>query len=135
MIEYRDGFNYEVFKDYKVKLSFGAPKQIKKHFVAFSVDGWLEISKGYSWDGPSGPTIDTKSFMRGSLVHDVLYQLMRQGDLDIKAYRDKADLELKRICLQDGMTKVRAWWVYKSLRFAGRGAALPSATKRINRAP
>ncbi len=36
-------------------------------------EGLLFISAGYSSDGPSAPTIDTKSFMLGAFVHDALY--------------------------------------------------------------
>jgi len=44
-------------------------------------DGGLLIKAGYSWDGPSGSAIDTKNFMQGSLVHDALYQLLRENIL------------------------------------------------------
>ena len=39
----------------------------------------LYISKGYSWDGPSGPAIDTPDWIKASLVHDALYQLIREN--------------------------------------------------------
>jgi hypothetical protein len=39
-------------------------------------EGLLFISVGYSSDGPSGPTIDAKSFMLGAFVHDALYEAM-----------------------------------------------------------
>jgi len=133
-IQYRDGFDYQLDADYETKLSFGSHKIIKTYWVTFSPDGKLKVNKGYAWDGPSGPTIKTKNFMRGSLIHDVLYQLIRQGELPM-FYRKAADEELRKCCLQDGMSKLRAWWVYKALEFAGRAAALPSATKRIHRAP
>ena len=31
------------------------------------------FDRGYAWDGPSGPTIDTPDAMPASLVHDGLY--------------------------------------------------------------
>ena len=133
-IQYRDGFKYQLDADYKTILNFGPPKFINTYYVKFDPACVLEIKKGYAWDGPSGPTIDTKTFMRGSLIHDVLYQLIRLGELPMD-YRKKADEELKKCCLRDGMSKLRAWWVYKALEFAGRSAALPSAIKRIDRAP
>jgi len=133
-IQYREGFKYQLDADYKTILNFGAPKPIKTYNVQFLPDGILEIKRGYAWDGPSGPTIDTKTFMRGSLIHDVLYQLIRMGELPMD-YRRAADAELKDCCIQDGMNKLRAWWVHKALDYAGRSAALPSATKRIHRAP
>jgi hypothetical protein len=63
------------------------------------------ISKGYAWDGPSGPTIDTGNFMRGSLIHDALYQLMRTGNLPT-SFRERADLLLRKTCIDDGMRRV-----------------------------
>ena len=54
----------------------------KTAFIQLTAKGKLTIKRGYAWDGPSGPTIDTKTFMRGSLVHDALYQLMRLKVLD-----------------------------------------------------
>ena len=77
---------------------------------------WLKIKNAYAWDGPSGPAIDTKSFMRGSLVHDALYQLMREKHLDRKLWRPYVDKLLRKICLEDGMSKFRAWYVYHGVR-------------------
>lgn len=56
--------------------------EIRRSYGVLTVDGDLSIRRGYSWDGPSGPTIDTGTFMRGSLVHDFLYQLLREGVFD-----------------------------------------------------
>lgn len=89
------------------------------NYVHLSISGILTIEKGYAWDGPSGPTIDTKTFMRGSLVHDGLYQLMREGDIP-KSYRDYADKLLRDICIEDGMNRFRAWYVYISLKYFGK---------------
>jgi len=58
------------------------PARIITDFMHIDCGGSLCIREGYSWDGPSGPAIDTVDFMRGSLVHDALYQLNgmdRQG--------------------------------------------------------
>lgn len=133
-IQYKAGFKYQLDSDFQSDLSFGPRKRIETFYSTFDMDGHLLIRKGYAWDGPSGPTIDTANFMRGSLVHDVLYWFIRRGDLG-HSYRLNADDELRRICLADGMSKLRAGWVYWALRRAGRKAALPSSTKRIMRAP
>lgn len=84
---------------------------------------WLTVQAGYCWDGASGPAIDTANFMRGSLFHDVLYQAMREGQLDRK-YRKKADQILRKICLEDGMSRIRAWWVYSAVRIGARQSAI-----------
>ena len=91
--------------------------------------GILIIYEHYAWDGPSGPTIDTKNFMRGSLVHDALYQLMREGLLDQK-YRKYADQLLRKICLEDGMSKFRAWYVYHAVRLFARQSSMPRKNPR-----
>jgi hypothetical protein len=94
----------------------------------------LSLKAGYAWDGPSGPTFDTKTFMRGSLVHDALYGLLREGLLD-KNYRLQADEILGRICRSDGMNLFRVWYVVKAVkRFAG-AAADPENRKAILYAP
>ncbi len=86
--------------------------------------GKLTIRMGYSWDGPSGPTIDTKNFMQGSLIHDALYQLMREGVLP-QHVRKRTDEILQKVCIEDGMSKVRAWWVYHGVRIGGASSAMP----------
>ena len=43
------------------------------------------VRRGYAWDGASGPTIDTKDSMKATLIHDVLYQVMREGGLKLDA--------------------------------------------------
>lgn len=56
--------------------------------------------------------------MRASLVHDALYQLLRNKKIK-KAYRKEADKTLRRLCLEDGMNRLRAWYVYKAVRKFG----------------
>lgn len=92
--------------------------------VTLDADGRLTIRPGYAWDGPSGPTIDTPSFMRGSLVHDALYQLLREGKLP-QHRRKAADRILSDICREDGMSKLRAAWVYRGVRAGGASSARP----------
>jgi len=93
-------------------------------------DGYIDVRAGYAWDGPSGPTFDTPTFMRGSLVHDALYQAIAQGLLS-KDYRKRADLELRRLCLQDGMNKFRASYVYWAVRIFGGMAVSKKRESRI----
>ena len=104
---------------------------IKTDFIELSIEGILTIKKGYAWDGPSGPTIDTPNFMRGSLVHDALYQLLRYQLID-EEWRDEADEELRRICCEDGMPKIWARWVYIAVRKWGKVAASPESRKKIH---
>ncbi|MBM9499342.1 DUF1353 domain-containing protein [Leptospira sp. 201903071] len=135
-------YKYQLIKNYDYQtsirpnssLQIGVPEV--KIFVELSPDGLLKIESGYAWDGPSGPTIDTKTFMRGSLIHDALYQLMREKKLERSVYRESADKILKDVCLEDGMNSFRANYVYRSVRWFGESAAKPKdETKEWEVAP
>jgi hypothetical protein len=126
-IAYRDGYKYQLKQDYTLTNSGILPNaSIDTQFIKLDASGVLWIRAGYAWDGPSGPTIDTKNFMRGSLVHDALYQLMREGHLDLTIHRDPADRLLQTLCLEDGMNQLRAWWVYEAVKRFGKPSANPS---------
>lgn len=122
---------YRKLKPYKYKLTeeYRYQTGIEGHpggnaYVTLSSGGLLTMRAGYAWDGASGPTIDTPSFLRGSLVHDALYQLMREGKLGLDC-RDRADRLLERICIEDGMFRFRAAYVYRAVRLFGAGNAAP----------
>lgn len=107
--------------------------------VTLDAAGLLTISRGYAWDGPSGPTFDTLSFMRGSLIHDALYQLLRCPDSpatgnDHTILRHRADLILHDICVEDGMWKWRAAWVLRGVR-AGGGPSAAVKVRKVYTAP
>lgn len=122
-IKYKDGYKYQLAEnyDYHTAIYWTVQTQngpVGNDWVKIYPNGLVSISKGYAWDGPSGPTIDTKGFMRASLVHDALYQLMREGFLDEK-WKDEADNTLKRICKEDGMSDFRAWYVHLAVQKFG----------------
>jgi len=77
--------------------------------------GSLIIRPGYYWDGASGPTIDDKTNHLAALVHDALYQLMREGLVD-RSHRKYIDQLFKQICLDNGMSRFRAWYYYRAVR-------------------
>lgn len=131
-IKYKEGYKYQLYEDYAHHLPFWVPSIYLDHeFLVIGADGTLTIKAGYAWDGPSGPTVDTPNFMRGSLVHDALYQLMRDGRLDRGTYKDLADRELQRICIEDGMSKARAWYVYMGVKLGGKSATEPRTNEVI----
>jgi len=112
IIRYQGGYKYQLYEHYEQSTAIIPDTDIGSdisHYIQLDTSGYLVITKGYAWDGPSGPTIDTKNFMRGSLVHDALYQLMRQGHLDRDEYRETADDLLRTMCREDGMSAIRAW--------------------------
>ena len=132
-VKYKSGYKYQLVRYYRLKTDIKG-RNIETYYISLNPEGLLSIKKGYAWDGPSGPTIDTKNSMRGALVHDALYQLMREGLLP-EDQRGIADKLLRDICIEDGMYGWRANLWYAAVRkFAG-FAAEPDNAKEIITAP
>jgi hypothetical protein len=133
-IAYRGGYKYLLQDSCRVQLQFGPEWLLVTDYLAFEPEGILTIAKGYAWDGPSGPAVDTPSFMRASLVHDALYQLIRDGQLGM-SYRDEADRALYDLCIEDGMFRPRAWLAHQAVRMFGKPAADPKHRRPVLYAP
>jgi len=132
-LEYREGYKYQLAKDYTHIVPIKG-YTIDTEFVQLNPGGGLTLNKGYATDGPSGPTIDTTSAIRGSFVHDALYWLIRNGLLS-KGSKDLADTLFRDICIEDGMWRLRARWWYAALQREGIHNLYPSSEKTILRAP
>lgn len=132
-VKYREGYKYHIADD-MVVMSPILGYSIDTDWIRLFPTGWLLLKKGYASDGPSGPTIDTKSFMRGAFAHDALYQFIREGLLP-ESTRNLADVFLHDLCIVDGMWEIRAAWVYLGVALCGDGAILPSSGKEILIAP
>jgi hypothetical protein len=135
-IAFQSGFKYQLVANYHLQIRLKPMIGVDTPFIKLDAAGNLHIRRGYAWDGPSGPAIDTKNFMRGSLVHDALYQLMRDGHLPATHdNRQLADQILREECVKDGMTSLRAWWVYHGVRLGGGPAGSPRHRRIVERAP
>jgi hypothetical protein len=134
-IRYKSDYKYQLAEGYKIKISITPRSNIKTDFINLDTTGNLLIKKAYAWDGPSGPVIDTKENLRASLIHDALYQLMRNEELVTRTHRKAADQIFKDICKKDGVSNFRASAYYKALRRFGKPAASPMNKKKVHRAP
>ncbi len=140
LIHYKARYKYVLQERVRLQLPY-RPSSIartigpgEQPIATLTPEGLLVIEPGYAWDGPSGPALDTKSFMAASLVHDVLYQ-MRRGEVLPEEWREHADQIMYRLCIGAGMCRVRAWYcLWAVRRFAG-FAAKPSAEPRERTAP
>jgi hypothetical protein len=119
-IEYKSGYKHQLTQTYTVRVPVYPPGAVGNEYVTLSPNGLLTIKRGYAWNGASGPAIDTASFMRASLVHDALYQLIREGMIDA-SFRQEADNVLYKLAREDGMNRLRAAWVYRAVRWFGGG--------------
>lgn len=133
-IKYKSGFKYQLAEQYSIGLAVTPKSRIESDYISLMSTGALIIRQGYAWDGPSGPTYDSKNSLRASLVHDALYQLIRSGNLP-QSYRIYADKEFYKICREDGMSWLRAKAWYLSVRGLAGSASEPKNVKKIKEAP
>jgi hypothetical protein len=137
-ISYTEGnYKYQLTKEYSNNIGINPETDVSvAGFITLTKEGKITIKKDYAWDGPSGPAVDTLNFMRGSLIHDALYQLIRNKKLEPReTYRKRADELLRKNCRQDGMSAKRAKLVYHGVRMFGNPATSPKKTKEERHAP
>jgi hypothetical protein len=136
-------YKYRLCADYTCATPLRPPTAVTVPggWVTLAVDGTITLKKDYLWDGASGPAPDVASIMRGSLVHDGLYQLLRStqlGDPDGPVWsrnRDAADTLFRHMCIADGMWPLLAWVVYLAVAIGGVAAAKPKPPPERRRAP
>lgn len=135
-IKYCAGYKFQLVESYSVDVGFQTLVSVAiGDWVSLTDQGVLTIKDGYAWDGASGQVEQSKEILRGSLVHDALYQLMRAGMLG-QEYRERADMVLKRICLEDGMSHWFAQMVFSAVReFGASHAALGAQPYPVLTAP
>ena len=133
-IKYVDSIKYQLFETAVFFTEIYPEEDIHTKHVDLSTKGRLEVREDYPWDGASGGARDTKTIMRGSLLHDPLYGLLRQGHLD-KKWRKQIDKEFKKRCIQDRMLKLRAYYVFRAVRRLAGFAADPKNKRRVHIAP
>ena len=117
------GWKYRLLESYEYLLpgkwrKATANWDVKHPFFDCS-PGRIEGKQGYAWDGPSGPTIDTKDSLRASLIHDILYQAIIDKQLSLRD-RKLADRIFLRILKEDGMNLVRRYIWYWAVRLFGK---------------
>lgn len=142
---YRSGFKYVTHERFTISLpTFADPVRPVleipgpaslggKPIVILHPDGLLVIEAGYAWNGASGPAWD-HNFIVASLVHDVLYQLIRLLLLSPEA-KDAADDVMYWLCVGAGMWKPRAYWCWLGVHVGGWSSTLPQAESAVKAAP
>jgi hypothetical protein len=137
-LRYQDGYKYRTRATWAVLTPFsGMAARIDSGdgtpWVELRQDGALIIREGYAWDGASGPTIDTRSAIIPSLVHDALYQLARAGKLP-PLERGRIDDYFGDLCVACGMWRWRAALWRRGLRI-GAASSYAQQPERILVAP
>ncbi len=120
---FKDGYKYQLEKDAVFMLP--AILNFYEHespYIGLH-GGVLTIKASYSFDGPSGPTLDPKSGMRPAALHDAGYALIREGILQ-QEHKPIFDELFYRGLLHDGMGSIRAWCWYQAVKRFGKGATI-----------
>lgn len=119
-LHYKRGYKFWVAQDFVLDIG----ERIKparaggNNFVEISAAGVFIARRGYAWDGASGPAIDTENWRTASLVHDGLYQLIKEGVLAMEQ-RQAADDLMRDILLGKDMWVVRAVIAHAAVRQFG----------------
>lgn len=119
-MRYKSGYRYKLDEAYLQTLPFSAfdCKDVPGGWV--SLDGSkLYIVPGYAWDGAStGLPWTPKPWLRPSLVHDALYQLIREGQLPMELRKD-ADEVFYQLLRENRVHIVLANGAYLAVRLFG----------------
>lgn len=151
-LRWTEGYKYRTSETFWIFTNLRPFTEVTVGRITITTEGLMIIASGYSWDGPSGPTFDTKSFMPGGIVHDAGYEVLRCPEklLDRKCdivrpgveiihaatheqIRTELDLFLKEICLEDKMWPIRADYVHRGVRVGGVESA--QKPRKIHEAP
>lgn len=110
-IERRETYKYELTEDYYVYIpELRSAPDVQTKFASLQ-NGNLFIKASFMWDGASGPTYDSPSSMRPSLVHDVTCEFVRLGLLP-EIWVPILNAVFYRMCREDGMNWIRAkYWL------------------------
>ena len=111
---YSDGYKAVVRCDCQCLTDIKPPDDIEGRFYSISKDGMITAKENYAYDFATG-AMDTDTIKRASLFHDIVCQAIAEGKLD-PMYQVNGDRLLRDLCLHDGMSRFRAWYVYRAVR-------------------
>lgn len=120
-------FRFTGNKKYKYELrrhiTFGLPIEFTTTFgnqYLFVLKGgsWVQVRESYAWDGASFFP-DFANCLIPSLIHDVLYQLLREGKAG-NVTRSIADEIFYRACRRCGVSWITARIMWVGVRLFGR---------------
>ena len=127
-IKYKEGFRFYLADDFFILIEGLPDVAVLETYKMSLSNGSLRISRGYMWDGPW----KNKKMIRGFLVHEALYQLIRLGYLDY-SWRLKANAVLCKILVADGVFRGFAFLIKKF--FDVFGSVASKSGRKIQIAP
>lgn len=118
-MRYKSGYRYKLDEAYLYQLPFSAPNATVREGWVVIINGQLAIANGYAWDGASsGLPWTPKKWIRPSLVHDALYQFIREGQLPMER-REDADMVFYQLMRENQVNVIVAFTAYLAVRVFG----------------
>ena len=120
-MRYKSGYRY--VSQEAVVVDVGAELHVPLQAPLASIAAeTLCVMSRYAWDGASFTPFKwfgtPKPWLTPSLVHDALYQLIREGLMD-RSYRAAADRLFRTMLIERGVWRWMAWVAYWSVRVFG----------------
>ena len=109
---------YCLVERYWVDAKVFPPRPLQSAKIQLSCDGYLTLQKGFCWDGPSGPAVDTPGTMGPSAAHDALYELINSKLLG-KKHRKESDRAYRRLLRESGVPFWRRALHFRGVRLFG----------------
>jgi hypothetical protein len=131
-IAFIDSDKYIVAKEYQDIAPFKPEKAIFTSYGEFLPTGEYTIKAGFLFSA-SWPAMNSFNTRRGSGIHDLFYNFMKEGHLP-RSYRKEVDKLFYKIIREDGMNAVRAKYWYLAVRIGG-DKALDSPAPKIKYSP
>lgn len=93
-------------------------QQIDTHYCTLFDNGLLLLKSGFIWNGPSGPAINTPATLMPSALHDCLYRLIQEGELE-KDHREASDYTYRDSLKTWGVPLWRRLLHFRAVRLFG----------------
>ncbi len=120
-MKYKSGYRYVSQETVLVNVGPALHAPVSSAFASIAAEKLCVMAK-YAWDGASFTPFKwlgtPKAWLTPSLVHDALYQLIRDGLMD-RQYREAADRLFRDMLIERGVWRWVAWVAYYAVRVGG----------------
>jgi len=118
-MRYKSGYRYKLDEAHTQVLPVIVDNAMQIDTWVSIVEDRLVINRGYAWDGAStGLPWTPKKWIRPSLVHDALYQLIRESKLPMER-REDADMIFYQLLRENQVSVLLAFPAYLAVRIFG----------------
>lgn len=120
-MRYKSGYRYVSQEAVVVDVGAELHVPLQAPFASIAAETLCVMSR-YAWDGASFTPFKwfgtPDSWLTPSLVHDALYQAMREGFLQL-TYRERVDRLFRSMLIERGVWRALAWAAYYAVRVFG----------------